>query len=266
MSFTQVDSLQQRVSALEQAIAGLQGSEALQPNYLTVSPSGQVGANFSGKITASELDLIGGAGASPIKWVTTGGALLAELTVDASGDLILSPAGQIEAQGVTLPEAPASAHTKTNSVTWVDGGGNSQEYIQGINNGGVHQLIVASTNAALVVDPTSVVAQAGGQIANLLDSSGGSSFIQNYTGSDVMACNVGNSAFTGNGASNITFNIAHGLGRVPAFFTVVGKGWQCICNYQDGSSNGTNASVQLQVYSGVLNNGQNFNYTWLAIG
>lgn len=115
--------LTRRVSALEQAIAGLQGSEALQPNYLTVSPSGQVGANFSGKISASELDLIAGGSPSPVKWVTSGGAMVAELTGDAAGNLTLSGNSLSFASGtgVQLPAGigGAGSPTPSSEIKWI---------------------------------------------------------------------------------------------------------------------------------------------------
>lgn len=58
--------LQQLRAQVQQLAAGAQGSEALQPNYLTVAPGGLVSADFAGTISATGLTLpAGGAGTGP---------------------------------------------------------------------------------------------------------------------------------------------------------------------------------------------------------
>lgn len=279
-----------------------------QPNYLTIAADGSVSANFSGKISASELDLIAGGSPSPIRWITVGGAQVAQITGDAAGNLALS-ANSLSfsvGAGLNLPAGITGGTPNPSSkINWTrqaggllataiwasDTNAGNQEPVlvletsslgdlaniwMAANSGGSGTTFAPTNQGLLRVESGNnpgqnnisifAVRSGGGNVGRvLLDDLGRSGYIQN-TGTSTVALNTGNSSFVGNGAANITFNIAHGLGRVPAFFTVVGKGWQCICNYQDGNSDATNASVQLQVYSGVLNNGQNFNYTWLAIG
>lgn len=212
------DSLERRVAALEQMVAALPGSEALQPNYLTVDPTGKVGANFSGKITASELDLIGGAGASPIKWVTAGGGLLAELTVDASGNLSLSPAGLFKGQGFAMPEAGGSAFTPSKAVQWQDGGGNAQSFVQGYSSGGGHALImeqIAQTLFLLLAGGT-VSVGAGSQAVTLLDNTGYSGLVFNAAGVGTpLAVNAGTSSMFFSASQNASVTINHGLPRPP---------------------------------------------------
>lgn len=103
MSALGAGTLEQRVAALEQAIAGLQGSEALNPNYLTLTPAGLVGANFTGVINALGLTLpayqAGGAptpAGNAIEWIRSDGVMIAQLGAFAA-------IGVIDDFQITLP-------------------------------------------------------------------------------------------------------------------------------------------------------------------
>lgn len=161
-----------RVARLEQQVAALaaqtHGGEQLAPNYLTVTPGGQVGAQFTGKISASELDLTAGAGGSAIKWVTEGGALVAQLQSDGAGNLSFSPGvlsaptiqgGTIQAAAIQLPEATATPPPAPSALQWQNAG-QSVASIYAVNPGGYDAMGV----------------QAGGVSHDLIDSRGRSDF------------------------------------------------------------------------------------------
>lgn len=75
-----LDSLQAQITALQQQLSSLQGSEALQPTYLTVSPEGLTAATFSGTVQASGIIISSG---------TEGGGELSDSIqwLDSSGDV-----------------------------------------------------------------------------------------------------------------------------------------------------------------------------------
>lgn len=75
-----------RLAALEAKVSQLGASEAAQPNYLTVTPTGTVGANFTGHVHAQGLDLDAGTSTTPpsqdrIRWLqVSNGALIADIS------------------------------------------------------------------------------------------------------------------------------------------------------------------------------------------
>jgi hypothetical protein len=78
--------LEQRLAALESAVAGLQAqpvADQLSPNYLTMTSGGQVGANFSGVINALGVTLPAGtvkAANNEVAWKrTSDGAAVADI-------------------------------------------------------------------------------------------------------------------------------------------------------------------------------------------
>jgi hypothetical protein len=135
---TRIRHLEATVASLRQQIQA--GSEQLIPNYLTISPGGQVGADFTGRVQASELDLIAGSPGSPIRWLNSQGGLVAQLSSDGAGNLTFSPGvlsapkiqgAQIGGATITtselvLPEAASGSPEPINQLAWTtDGSPNS---------------------------------------------------------------------------------------------------------------------------------------------
>jgi hypothetical protein len=234
--------LQDRITALERQLGDAPGADSLAPNVITVDASGHIGAQFSGKVQASELDLVGGAGASPIKWVTTSGGLLAELTVDAAGNLTLSPAGLLNAQGVVLPTGAGSL-SGANQVAWKRGAstdgtagvtyfGGSQNYnaaeltaYNPTGDGSYAQLLASSGTVAHITGAVQ------GQSATLIDSAGSSTFPIKQSGSNQNVIDDNNGALyvvsTGipaNGFANVSFATRRGSWSVGAPFGSLSPG------------------------------------------
>jgi hypothetical protein len=157
-----VDPLEARVAALEDQVTALQAQaqpETLTPTYLTTNPDGTVSAKFSGAIQASELDLVAGSGASPIRWLTAAGGLVAELVSDGAGNLAFSPGvlSGPEIDGGTISGTDISGATVTG--TTVSGGTISGTTITGgtITGGTVN----GGTFNGISVDGISVAGQQG---------------------------------------------------------------------------------------------------------
>ncbi len=68
-------------------------TDTLQPNVITVNTDGSIDIVISGKIKASELDLIVGAAGSPINWTDAAGNVVVALTVNTNGELTLAGFG-----------------------------------------------------------------------------------------------------------------------------------------------------------------------------
>lgn len=164
MSALGVGDLTQRVAALEQAIAGLQGSEALSPNYMTVTPGGLVGADFTGLVNALGLVLPtgqGGAqtGANEINWQ------------DATG---FDTATMISVENVLgVPADGTVLFIQANAPT----GASSEIIIEPQNGTATPAVLVVNQNPS--GSPTaSVYAIAGTNARVFIDSNGASSFLQ----------------------------------------------------------------------------------------
>lgn len=86
----------------------------------------------------------------------------------------IAPNGNIIVQGVELPEAPNQSLVATNSVEWIDSGGNVREWIQGFNGAPNHALqAVAQADAndiALIQMATQVAGSDSSVVATAKDS------------------------------------------------------------------------------------------------
>jgi hypothetical protein len=113
-------SLEERISQLEARLG------QLFPNITTIDPAtGDLLQEFDGKVNATEIDLVAAdtiPPASPIKWITTGGALVAELVSDSHGNLSLSP-GNLDVAGSLVGHTVAS-DTTVNAGTDIHANGN----------------------------------------------------------------------------------------------------------------------------------------------
>jgi hypothetical protein len=166
-------SLQAQITALKQQMqqvaATAQGGETLQPTYLTVSPTGQVGANFSGVVSASALALKagtarGGYVANSVQWVRqSDGALVAfaEAWNAAANDELTLQATQAtagDATGVLL------------MANGLAGSGNASLAINGCSSSGA--------NASTGLFAGAIPKTGAPSLATILDATGHSSFAQ----------------------------------------------------------------------------------------
>jgi hypothetical protein len=177
--------LEQRVSQLEAQAAG---GEQLTPNYLTISPSGQVGAIFSGHVKAQGLDLteqIVSGFANLIQWLDAGGTQRERITGVISGVLhqliMLSAADVNDQAGITAQtQAGGGAGTALVQVSAMD-------FINGLS------------------------------FRRLLDSAGQSDYLQLAGGAQLLQLAIVTGAANWAGATPDSglVTIAHGLGRTP---------------------------------------------------
>lgn len=163
-------TLDQRVTALEQLVAGLQGSEALQPNYLTVTPGGLVGANFTGKLNASGVIL-------PV-YVVGSSQIVQDHAV-----IWTDPAnGNIQAGGISVERQAAGGIGGVNATFTVidaDAETSADESQTNIRATDDTSTVQASLNVTQYGRGNgSVNAFAGAQARTILDSNGNSSFPQ----------------------------------------------------------------------------------------
>lgn len=247
-------TLDQRVTALEQLVAGLQGSEALQPNYLTVTPGGQVGADFTGKISADGIVLspwiAGGPGPitdHDVAWVDPGNAL----TVAAiSGQR--QPGGGIGGVDATWARLDAKAEQLTDE---------SQVSLNTADDTGTYQASINVTQYGR--GNGSVNAFAGAQARTILDSNGDSGFIQNALGGAIAITALQIVlAFSGSSFSNVVqFN--HNLGRIPVAVLLTkntagpGDGYPLIAE-----TYGTDSTKTFLQAFDALGNTHSFNSFW----
>jgi hypothetical protein len=236
-------SLEGRVTALEQAIANLQGSEALNPNYLTVTPQGLVGADFTGVINAQGLVLpaatsITPAPVSEVAWKrASDGGLIATLFAYS-----IAGASQLDITADLASDSVANLELGTQSVD------------------GQSSIELAQSAGTMLAQVT-----AGAKIATLLDNSGNSSFLKLATEADV-AVSYGQTSENWNNSSpsSPTFTITHGLGRAPTAVLAV-------------STTGVGIAYTTQAYTsttfeafGYYAPGTGLNQTvaiaWIAIG
>jgi hypothetical protein len=182
-------NLEQRVSTLEQQIAGVQGSEALQPNYLTIDPiTGLISASFSGFVDAAGVRLptwlIQGSSpvtSSEVVWnnPSTGlvdGGIVVER--DTSGP---NPVNLTTVQSRSEAGAPADV-----SQSWLEARDDQSNLQAG--------LYVSQQNEGATAQ---AVAQTGSQVAKILDQAGSSSFPRWMARWDVFGLSIAPTASAG---------------------------------------------------------------------
>lgn len=232
--------LEQRVAALERAIAGLQGSEALNPNYLNISPSGDVSAIFPGGVEMNEVTSGTYSPSSGLGWIS------------AAGD------GSIPEQ--IFGYMSGSAHTLVARSR--PDSSNEAEILCSAELGGGAGTAVAYVN---------VVDGAGGSVQRTIsDSSSNSSFLQ-LLSSSLATIAFGSGQISGSGP-RLAATIAHGLGRTPKFWAVVPDDFEGVI--KDASApDATNIYAELDIFtvpaSGnvTVNTGAGgWSYKWVAIG
>lgn len=210
-----------RLARLEQIVSGLQaqagGGESLSPNYLTLGPDGQIGADFTGLINA--LGLILPAGTLPqnpqlatdqVVWEDTGnGTMVASVQAFAndpssdSGIQVLSQAtssawlNSVNLEALSDPADPA--HTKS-------------------------AIQITQRNRGAIGGPgaiggfTEVDAFVGSKAAMILDAGGRSSFLQVASPPQQLDIDLGSAAMPFSGGGSASVSVFHALGRPPVFF------------------------------------------------
>jgi hypothetical protein len=192
------------------------------------------------------------------------------LNVSSSGVVSATFSGHVKASGVDLPESTTAPFQATSAVDWLDSGGTVQEFLQGAQNGNLHQLTM-ETNAntghgpaqlIVNVDPTgaqgggsNVVAHAAAAAATVLNENGASSFLQLPAAAKTLL-NIGANTITV--AANTNYSMAHGLGKTPFLFCAFAVGVSAI---QTPISNGAvNMTFQSNVALAAAT------VEWLVIG
>lgn len=226
--------LASRLARLEQIVSSLQGQagggEQLSPNYLTVSPTGGVGASFSGHVAASGIDLPEGGAAftnvNAVDWL------------DALGQV------QEWIQGGTQIIGPALAHVLALIA------GQQLAVPAGI-------IIKADTSGKAFIS-----AQAGTDAVQVIGQDGESSFLQ-LTSLAQEAIASGNSSVTFT-ASNTSANVVvpHALGRVPAAISAVTTGTAAVPLVALASSS-TTITFRGEYWTPITGT---FPFSWIAIG
>lgn len=254
----QLAALQQQVDALQRQINQLSGDESLSPNYLTVTPGGQVGANFTGLINALGLIIPASTFPTPgaqnsIQWIQqSNGAQVASVGAGYTG-----AGGAAEwIAFLTDPSFPAYQAQHQMEVNEATGG--STNTIQVTTPGNVSFLEVSGTPSY-----DSITVQAGGVTRTIIDSSALSNFAQ-FTGSshncyiDFGVTSV--SLTAGWNSYVVNYNVARSA--VPVFLYSV----------QPGSATATIASTEVlpstasttvDINSAIAQPG---NIWWMTIG
>lgn len=189
--------LQDRVTALEQQLGDQPGVDTLQPNVLTVGPNGEVGAAFTGSVSArgivfpiSEQNQP----ASTVQWLNAGGAAIAELQAYESGD---PPTDQLR---FTAWASEGYAEADLEAITGAPG------------DLDVMLRVLAGKDTLYSNPPGQILAQVGNAWASIVGSDGSSSFLQLLSPQRLAL------AF---GAVNIPAGgsvvVDHNIGRVPQF-------------------------------------------------
>jgi hypothetical protein len=234
-----------RLEALERAVAGLvasprrRRSEAAQPNYLTVTPAGVVGANFTGQVHAQGLNLDAATISTPptqdqIRWIRQSDAFVA-----------------VAMQGFGFA-AESDVAINANAPP---GGDNSEVVLATYNQVGSQVSSLTLSHGFGVAD--FLFARTGTASATIIDGNGQSNFLQ-LLSKQQLAINFGFVNFPAG-----TTLINHGLGRVPqaVFLTPAANAYgSAVKFYVDEAF--TITSTQFQ----VRNDSASIDSYWMVVG
>lgn len=278
MSATAVGGLLQRLQRLEQAVSALQaqagGGEQLSPNYLTLGPDGEVGANFTGLINALGLIIPAGIAQQPpqvasdqIVWEAqgpSGGIFTANVQGYSTG-----PAGSgtrsIQVQSIAVGDGDinyALLGALSDAGDPNQGQDGAAIQVSQLDRGGVGPpgSIGAGTEVSMFVGPLPRM---------LVDATGRSSFVQvglpSIPRGVELSFGTTNVTFSGGNSSNLVTAIA-GMDPNPAKIAVLATSSSGIgINAQAGvaSTNPVQISVQGDYPFGVLTGV--FPINWIAI-
>jgi hypothetical protein len=241
-------TLEQRVAALENAIAGLQGSEALSPNYLTLDAEGNVGANFSGVIEADGVTLpasntVALAAQNEVAWQrTSDGALIADVGGYAG------PSGDVRLILNAVNAANNQSEISLNATS--DGG-----------------TLEANLTVAVVGTPQVFAGLNDGSFVEIIGEGGVSSFLQLAGASRELAIDSGASSLAyaaSTGSATTTVN--HNLGRAPiaVVATAMGApGFTAVPVFNWFNQATTTFQINGAIQSAFTGN---IPFTWIALG
>lgn len=269
--------LQARISRLEQIVSQLQaqsgGGEQLSPNYLTLSPTGQVGANFTGLINALGLILPAGAG-GPVPPEQTEEQVVWEVA-QPGPDPVGSVVGAVTAfddqtgsQGISVSSQAQSSPDTSSALIRALGttaGVEAKLQVLQVGNGsaGPAGAIGAGTEVDVFVEP--------GAGAMLLDILGRSSFVQcnDQPSQTALTGGTGNVVWPGGSPNSQVTSINYTLSRTPQFVvaTPFDVGPQRFGKIAVTAI--TPVFISFQAQSGDLSSpgaGTTMGFTWLAVG
>ncbi len=216
------------------------------PVYLTTDANGNVGANFTGKISALGIDILAGDSATPpadrkIRWhqTTLNGPVIAEVFTYQTAALSQYYQNTIFGVNQALNVSTATA-TLGRQFTYVGApsgtGANAATYVDADITSNVSTLR-AQLRGANTFDPT---------IAN---SNGKSRFVQWTDDTRQVTLNGGSNQVTWPGGSDTSnaILINHGLGGLPAFAHANSTGVTYVCSV---GLSATQISVQMRTPDG----------------
>lgn len=229
-----------RIAALESQVAALRaqagGGEQLSPNYLTITPSGLVGADFTGHVKAQGVDLpeaaggLGFAAPSAVDWLDATATLQEFIQGIANGGyhILLTQAGPnlgANAAAIQLLSDGASSQ-----IVIADAGSFNREIITSVGASDFLQLL-STQQLQLAFGATSVTFPGGSPFSNSVTITYG-------IGRTAQAVFLGGSATTGGtlcgfnyfNLTPTTFQVqARTLdGSSPALSVTAGFSWAAI--------------------------------------
>lgn len=237
-------TLEERVAALEAAVAGLGPPETLQPNYLTVDATGLIGADFTGHIHAEGLDL--DAPVNSQVWPESGLDTTIRWLRTADGGLV----AQVGGSGA--PGGPGVGYSTLEAVSVHPESGNLSRFALSANGFGA--TVVASIHGG--INPS----------LQILDEDGLSGFVQLVTTAR-RAIDFGSDRVTwpGGGNTSTPLSVAHGLTRVPLAIIVQGTG--SFNTWRTASPTNVSFTVEARTSDGaVAAAGAGPFFYWIAIG
>lgn len=164
-----MNGLEARVGALERSVATLAGQraggETRTPSYLTITPTGQVGADFTGLINALGLIIPAGISTQPqpqnqIVWEETNGGIVANIfAADFAGETELSLQSENPAQNPSGGGAVTLESQATQGIATLSAGGPgaaalTAEFVVSAGAAGGSAILqaLAFNSSAIVID------------------------------------------------------------------------------------------------------------------
>jgi len=222
--------------------SGDSGGDSMTPTYLTIDSTGRIGADFTGLVHAQGLNLDAGISGTPpsqdrIRWLRT-----------TDGALIVDMLGYNNASAVAS-EAEWTVHEPTTGLS-------------------AALDLVAEAGTAPNGLRELVRAFVGNNSVTILNDLLGSSFVTNAGGAvKQLSLAAGNAVINFPNSANATdFNVAHGLGRIPAAVVLTrsqAAGGSELTNFYAVSS--TSSQFTIEGRANVVLNG-NISVGWIAAG
>lgn len=194
-----------RVQFLERSVAALAAaksprrSETLTPNYITVSPTGLVGADFTGFVHALGLQIPEGSGSAPLP------------TTNSIQWLKQSNGSVVASIGTAL-----SGATHTQFITTQPGVGELAQTIIRASDSGGSRVVDLSVSQTGPSPQGGVTIQTATGVVTLFDQAGNSNFLQLTTSKNWALNGQSTGLVFPNSQFATTLTVNHGLSRTPA--------------------------------------------------